>query len=398
MKNYNSKIEMTRTVIPNAHRVIPNAHRVIPNAHRVIPNLFRDLVVKMLKPSFVQDYGRAQRVQHDKKILIYLLFFLSLLTFNLGHVSAQAILPLQVSPARQEIELDPMGKGAVNVKFFNLTDSPLSGTIKVADFTVTDKDGTPRIIDNTSQASPRFSGSAWVKTNYDRVTIPANDVLTVQARINVPENVRPGGRYIAVYFEPELTVGRPIGQTVKEGALGISPRIASLVFVRVKGQVTEQAVASRFFATTFQEYGPVTVTTEILNRGDYHIRPRGVITMANMFDGLVDQSKLEEINIFPDASREYTNKVGTKWMFGRYKINLVASYGDTGKAIAQSMYVYVMPWKVITVILIALILIILMSRHFYQNLIARQHILGERIEKESSEIERLKEKLRGRDE
>jgi len=27
--------------------------------------LFRDLVVKMLKPSFVQDYGRAQLVQHD---------------------------------------------------------------------------------------------------------------------------------------------------------------------------------------------------------------------------------------------------------------------------------------------------------------------------------------------
>ena len=33
----------------------------------VILNLFQDLINEMLKPSFVQDYGRAQRVQHDKK-------------------------------------------------------------------------------------------------------------------------------------------------------------------------------------------------------------------------------------------------------------------------------------------------------------------------------------------
>lgn len=334
------------------------------------------------------------------KIFIYSFLFVVLHTtyFILHNVDAQSILPLQVSPARQEIQLNPGDKGAFNVKFFNLTNAPMSGIVKVADFVVTDNDGSPRILDDLSQSSPRFSASQWIKIPYDRVTITKNDVLQIQARVTVPENANPGGRYIAVYFEPTLTFGQPIGSADKEGALGIAPRIASLVFIKVKGKVEESAIASKFFSPSFSEYGPIDISTEILNKGDYHIRPRGVLTMTNMFDGLVDQSKLDEVNIFPDASREFTNTLGKKWMFGRYKVNLVASYGETGRAITQSLYIYVFPWKIALIVLIALMLIILMGKHFYQNIIDKQHLLSEKLESDSEEIEKLRRQIEKRDE
>lgn len=348
---------------------------------------------KMLR---VTSYGH--RVVSNLVLFMLLFVALHVTRYTLHVTEAQSILPLQVSPARQEIQLDKGEKGAFNVKLFNLTDSPMSGIVKVADFVVTDKDGSPRIIDDIGQSSPRFSASQWVTIPYDRVTIAKNDVLLIQARIKVPQDARPGGRYIAVYFEPTQSLGQPIGQADKEVAMGISPRIASLAFIKVKGPTNENALASQFFAPSFQEYGPIGVASEILNRGDYHIRPRGVITMTNMFDGLVDQSKLDEVNIFPDASREYKNTLGKKWMFGRYKINLVASYGETGKAITSSMYVYVLPWKLILILIIALMLLILITKHLYQNIISKQHDLTNRIEKESDEIERLKAQLNKRDE
>lgn len=311
-------------------------------------------------------------------------------------VHAQSVLPLQVAPARQEIKLDPGEQGAFNVKFFNLTDSPMSGIVKVADFVVDDKEGTPRIIDDISQASPRFAASHWITLPYDRVTIPAQDVLTLQARFTVPSDARPGGRYVAIYFEPIVNLGQPIQTNDKEASLGVSSRIASLAYIQVKGPITEQALALRFTAPSFLEYGPVTVMTEILNKGDYHIQPRGVITMTNMFNGVVDQSKLETVNIFPDASREFENKLGSKWLFGRYKISLSASYGEGGKAILASTYIFFFPWKVALIVLLSLILIIVIARHFYNNALGRQSVLNKKVQEEESEIQKLKQQLNKR--
>lgn len=309
-----------------------------------------------------------------------------------SHTSAQITLPLQVAPARQEIVIDPGEKGAFNVRFFNLSEEPLSGIIRVADFIVEDSQGSPRILDGTQQASPKYSAASWITLPYDRLTIPANDKISIQARFTVPEQARPGGRYIALYFEPTNTLPSAVNEN--EEATGIAPRIASLVYIRVSGPITESALISRLYAKSFYEYGPITLQSEIVNRGDYHIRPRGMITISNMFGNIVDEQKIKESNIFPDASRSYENTLGYKWMLGRYKIDLTASYGEQGKAVSRTIYVYTFPWRVALAILLALLIIILLTKHFYKTLVAKQKDLNQELQFERDEIENLKEQLR----
>jgi len=330
-----------------------------------------------------------------KKYLLALLTVTAIL-LTTGTVHAQNILPLTVGPARQQLVVNPGEQAVFTVKFYNQSETPISGIVKVGDFIVQDKDGSPRIIDDVSQGSSRFAASQWITLPYDRMSIPANDKVTVQVTLSVPKDARPGGRYVSVYFEPNVAVPQAVG--TETGGQGVAPRIASLLYVRVAGPILESAMISNLFAQSFLQYGPIKVTSEILNRGDYHIRPRGILTLSDTFGALSEQSSLKEENIFPDAARTYENQLGTKWMMGRYKITLMASYGEKGQALERSIYIWVFPWKVATVVVLGIILLLVFLRSMYKRIILKEAGLEEQIEEEKEEIEKLKDALRKRKE
>ncbi len=330
------------------------------------------------------------------KILLFLFAYLLIYLFVYSQeANAQASLPLTVAPARQEIVINPGEGAAVNIRFYNFSEAPVSGIVRIADFIVDNAQGAPRIIENVGQVSPRFSAQTWLNIPYDRITIAANDKVSLQAKITVPADARSGGRYVAVYFEPTTAIPQAIGAE-KEAGTGVSSRIASLIYIKVSGPTTEKALISRFFTPGFFEYGPVKVETQILNRGDYHVRPRGVITMSNIFGAPVDQTNLKEENIFPDVVRNYENSLGKKWLMGKYKLNLTASYGEGGQVLEAFTYVWVFPWRVALAVILTIIILVLIISNFYKNIVVKETNLEEELKQEHAEIEKLKQQLRKR--
>ena len=180
---------------------------------------------------------------------------------------------------------------------------------------------------------------------------------------------------MAVYFEPTTSIPRAVGGD-KEAGTGVSSRIASLVYIKVAGPITEKALVGRFFTPSFFEYGPIKIDTQILNRGDYHIRPRGVITMSNVFGAPIDQTNLKEENIFPDVVRNYDNSLGKKWLMGKYKLNFAASYGETGQVLEASTYVWVFPWRVALAVILTVIILSLFIGKFYKNIVVKETTLS----------------------
>ena len=307
-------------------------------------------------------------------------------------VSAQASLPLVVMPARNEIEVAPGEKTAVTISFYNQSDDPVSGFFKTADFIVEDSKGTPKFIENAEDAPAKYSASRWLTLPYDRATLPAHDKVTIQTEILVPNDARAGGRYTAVFFQQGNTLPKPSG--TEEVGSGTNLRIASLIYIKVKGPITEKALISGFFVPSFFEYGPIKVETDILNRGDYHVTPRVSLTLANTFGGLVDQKLFKTQNIFPDTSRSYETELGTKWMAGRYKVNLTGSYGESGQALTAVSYVWVFPWRVALAVILTIIIMIFIANKLYKNIVVKETTLEEELEKEKDEIEKLKQMLR----
>ncbi|MEK7597781.1 MAG: hypothetical protein AAB441_04015 [Patescibacteria group bacterium] len=330
-------------------------------------------------------------------IFIIVIIFITIITLRLGQVMAQSVLPLTVAPARQEITINPGENSAVNIRFYNFSEFPVSGIVRIADFIVDNSQGAPRIIEDINQVSPRFSAQTWLSIPYDQITIAASDKVSLQAKINVPVDARPGGRYVAVYFEPTTAIPQSVGGKSQEAGTGVTSRIASLIYIKVAGPTTEKALVSRFFTPGFFEYGPVKVETQILNRSDYHVRPRGVITMTNIFGTLVDQTNIREENIFPDVVRNYENSLGKKWMLGKYKLNLTVSYGEKGQVLEMFTYVWVFPWRVALAVILTIIIMIFIANKLYKNIVVKETNLEEELKKEHDEIEKLKQMLRKKD-
>lgn len=309
---------------------------------------------------------------------------------------AQAVIPLQISPARQELQANPGESVSFNVRIYNNDNTPIHGSVHINDFIVK-SNGKPVFIEDPAQASPKYSASQWVKNPYDTLSIPAKERDVLQLKMTIPKDARPGGRYIAVYFEPSSPIPAATGlSATQQAGSAVAPRIVSLVYVRINGQINEDASIIRFFAPFFQEYGPISVTTSILNNGDYHISPRGVLSVQNMFGSSVQQTLLKEQNIFPESSNDYTTLVGKKWMLGRYKINLAASYGEQGKALSRALYIWVFPWKLALVLLLGILFVLLAISYIGRTMSQRQKELESRIQEEKQQIDILKEKLKNR--
>jgi len=336
-----------------------------------------------------------------KKTALIITTFLILLggIIVVGRVKAQnqQILPLTVIPPKQEVLINPGEKFSTSVKFLNQSDSPITGTLSVLDFIVEDEAGTPLFLDNpqvigTTQIPAKYSAAKWMTTPQNSLTIAGKGNVSVPVTIDVPKGAAPGGRYAAVIFQPggNLTLGNP--ESGQETPIAI--RLASLVYIRVAGPITEKATVTEFKGPTFLEYGPISIATKILNEGNYHITPKGTISLKNMFGQVVSKTDLEAKNIFPGTSRGFTSQLGSKLMIGKFTANLNATYGDTGKLLTSTITLWIFPWKIALAVLLAAIIILLSGTTWYRRMKKKEEKLVEELKEETSELEELKEKLK----
>lgn len=303
--------------------------------------------------------------------------------FTVTTVKAQARIPLVVAPARQTIAIDPGKTENLQIKFFNESISPISGNLKAVDFVVYGNDGSPILLEDQV--------NDWVKLPYDRASIPSGDVLRVNFKVEVPKDAKPGGRYVAIIYEQ---TGQLSQSSNNESASLVSPRIVGLVSIRVNGPVVESAFVDTFKTPKFLEFGKIPVNFEILNKGGYHINPKGQLTLTNWMGKEVERVTLDDKNIFPDVSRTYEAKLGQTWMFGRYNVGLTASYGEQGKTLTASNFVWVIPVTLIVIIIFSSLILILIIYLISTKLKAKQVILEEKLEEEISDLEAIKNKFK----
>jgi len=312
-------------------------------------------------------------------------------------VQAQQVMPLTVVPPKQEVLINPGERFSTSVKFLNQGDSPTTGTLTVLDFIVEDDKGTPVFLDNpqvvgTTKIPAKYSAASWIGIPQNNMTIPAKGNVSVPITINVPAGAVPGGRYAAVLFQPagSLTLGNP--ESAQETPIAI--RLASLIYIRVAGAISEKATVTKFEGPSFLEYGPATITTQILNEGNYHIAPNGAITLKDMFGRTASKANLDAKNIFPGTSRSYTSELGSKLMIGKFTATLNATYGETGKALTSSLTMWIFPWRIILAILLAFAIIVLSGTMWYKKFKKKEVELVEELKEEKTELEALKEELK----
>ena len=271
----------------------------------------------------------------------------------------EAVRTITIVPPSSEFTLDPGTKSEGILKVVNSGATPLTFKAQVKDFVVDDTIGTPHILpDNT--LSQKYSASSWIDVEPSTFTIPAGKTQILNYFLQVPSTARPGGHYAAIVYEPQEVLG------VQGTGTGVETHVGTLFYVRVNGNIVENATVKKFMPTsTLNEYGPIVINTQIINYSDTHIKPVGTVSVKNLLGQVVYTQPLEEHNIFPEATRDFTNTLGKKLMFGPYTAELKATYGTNNNlTLFASAGFFVLPWKIVAVIILAIVVAVLLFIYF----------------------------------
>jgi len=346
-----------------------------------------------------QNYISKLKTKKVLKILVMVLSF-AFCVLSLKQAQAQTnSTAYTISPPIQELEADPSETVTYTIKAISNQDTPLALQLKIFDFIVQDDKGTPILIaDELKDLTPnnlrRFSLVSWMTPEIKQFSLKPREIKPIQLIINIPKDALAGGHYAAVVLE---TLGASPEMQAKSleavSGMGTNAQLASLLSLRVKGPVKEDALLKRFEAAKqIFELGPVDFITEIENLSDIHIRPKGEIIVRNMFGKIKDQLPLEEKNIFPYASKLYTNKWNVGLGFGRYSAQIKAAWGS-GQVLTGLVYFWLIPWKLIIAVLVLLALVILIYLSIHSHLRHKRLVSDKNLREKEAEINCLKQKL-----
>lgn len=291
-----------------------------------------------------------------------------------AQTSNNAAQGLEISPAAVELNAEAGKTYTLKLTVTNVTVSDLFYTTSVNDFTSKDETGTPSISLDSDKPTAA-SIQAWVAPLSD-FTLKTRQTKEIIVTINVPKDAEPGGHYGVIRFSGEAP-------EVAGTGVGLSASAGALVLVRVAGAVDEDLELVTFTAEQpniingFTSYGPVVFTMRFENKGNVHVKPIGQIDIHDAFGNKVETVAVnpEKGNILPLSIRRFESSLNKDWMFGRYTADISVAYGTTGQAIVKSIEFWVIPYKLIGVVILALATLIFVFRTFikrYNNYIIKR--------------------------
>jgi len=314
-----------------------------------------------------------------KKVFIFLIIWF-IPVFLMAAESDE--MTLTVTPTLIKNNITPGDIWKSSLKVINNNASPVDVAVQVRDFKSGTETGQIEFIDPQVSAADKEGVvymSNWIKLDDKTFTLKPFESREVPFVIVVPTGAQPGGHYAAISVgtqPPKAEVG---GTNIK-----ISSSIASLIFLRVKGDVTEKGIVREFSTTQeFYQDANVNFVVRFENKGNTHILPQGEIRVKNIFGSVSDPIKINQQtefgNVLPNDIRRWEfkwNAGDNWWNMGRYRADLMLTYGEQSKETAgQYFYFWIIKWKPLAIIIGSLLFLVIFFIYIVRRYI-RQAVLS----------------------
>ena len=263
---------------------------------------------------------------------------------------------LTISPPIRELELPKGSANSYQMSITNRSDRTVKLILRASPFIAAGQNGGVSVSDETLPESQN-----WVIINPSFVILAPKEQKDINYTIAIPRNAEPGGFYFAVtaLLAGKSQVSGNLANINTGTAVDLN--VASLNLITIEGPVEYNAQVAEFSTPkALFEYGPVPFTSRILNLSNVHIKPILEINIKNTLGFEKPQTvHLQMQNILPQAKRKYEDQLGGKWHFGRYSATLNGLYGD-GRMLNYTLFFWILPWKIITAVVLAIVIIILL--------------------------------------
>jgi len=263
---------------------------------------------------------------------------------------AQQGLTFTVTPPLFQLNLQPGESWTSGIRVVNGNPYDITVYAEPVLFRPSGEEGRPLFYlpeGDASLAPDQTTLAGWITVPQTALTIPREQTITVPIAIIVPKDAAPGGHYAA------LLIGtRPPQTSLEDGTVSVTSSIASLIFLRIAGNVIEDARIREFSTEKLMYERPeAQLSLRFENMGNVHLRPQGDITIYNMFGkkrGYIPVNQATDYgNVLPGSVRKFTftweGDPGA-WDIGRYRAEATLGYGEEAKQFAQAtQYFYVLP-------------------------------------------------------
>ncbi len=245
---------------------------------------------------------------------------------------AQSSLSLTVTPPLYQLHAQPGEVFASSITLVNTNPFPLSLYLEPVVFAPQGERGQGVLRRPGVEDAHHLTG--WITLFEQMVTIEPGTTRSVEFTIAVPADAAPGGHYAALLVGTQPPESRP-----DTSAVSVASSIASLVFLRVAGDVIEQGMIREFSTDRHLYQRPeAQFTLRFQNTGNVHVQPTGNITIYNMWGterGQIALSSQNEFgNVLPGSVRAFSftwRSDENIFDFGRYHAVATLTYGTEAR-------------------------------------------------------------------
>lgn len=282
------------------------------------------------------------------------------------HVSAYMVEDLNfevqgdivLGPGKTELWMDKGDKYVKELLISNRSGQKKLFQIKVEDFRGSRNPG--ETIQFMGNEKGPYSLKDYVHPEINEIVLSHGQRLRLPVEVAIPEDAQPGGLYGAVLISA-INIEGEEGDTQEKaaGQMKLVTQLASLFFVRVKGDVLENGFMKDFKTiNSFYENSPVSFSVLYENNGSVHMSPYGIIEIKNMLGKKIDELQVDPWFVMPDSVRAREIKWNKDLLFGRYTAVISMNRGYQDIIDTKSFSFWVIPWRIILIGFVVLILII----------------------------------------
>lgn len=274
---------------------------------------------------------------------------------------------LTISPARLELAADPGTVVSNEFTIVNEQDVDQVYYTSVENFEAQGESGTP----NFTTTKEGFS--SWVQVA-EKVEIKKGEKVKIPFTVTVPQGADAGGHFAAIFLST-------IPPSTGAGEVSVGAKVGMLMLLKVSGEIKEDGGVMSFTTkngSRFVTALPIDFVYRFNNNGNDRVKPTGTTTIKNIIGATVESinANTNDGNVLPGSVRRFEMTWGKEdaipasasfmdhvsyqmrnFALGIYSANLNLSFGT--KTAEKSMYLFVLPWQLLTVVLLILLVIIL---------------------------------------
>lgn len=279
---------------------------------------------------------------------------------------------LEISPPLLDLKANPGEEVKTKLQVRNVTQGTLVIKAQFEDFIAGGEDGQPKILLSEGEKSP-YSIKDWLNAPSD-ITLAPGQRQAIDVSIKVPQDASPGGHYGVVRF-----TGTP--PEIENTGVSLSASVGTLILVNVSGNTTQSARIAELFTSrngkkgSLFEYGPVGITTRVQNTGNVHFQPKGTVQVKDTFGRTVHLAQFNEDsrNVLPGSIRKFEQTFDKKLLFGKYTVQADIVYGSENQITSAKTTFWVVPYKLIGIVILGIALLILLARSYNRFIISRSN-------------------------